>query len=94
MSRKPTLLQIRQHTHITTQQLATQAGVSLSQAYTVEIGGFSSEQVARQVVNAFVALSGQPLRLDDIRINCPTAPWAHASHPRSDVSKDQHSPLS
>ncbi len=38
--KKPTLLRLRQKTSITTQQLAFEAGVSLTEAYVVEIGGF------------------------------------------------------
>ena len=72
--KKPTLLSIRQRTDITTEQLALAAGVTLSQAYTVEIGGFVHTDVAQKVMKAFAQLSGMYYTLDDIRLhNVPPA---------------------
>ncbi len=67
--KKPTLLSIRQHTQISTQQLAKEADVSLTETYVVEIGGFTHEDVARKVIAAFVKLSGVYYTLNDIRLH-------------------------
>lgn len=66
---KPTLLSIRQKTTVTSIQLAEVAGLSLGQAYTVEIGGFTDEMNTQKVLDAFEKLTGQKLHLSDIRIN-------------------------
>ncbi len=66
---KPTLLSIRQRTRISTEQLAKEAGVSLTEAYVVEIGGFTRKEVAVRVLAAFVKLSGLYYTLDDIRLH-------------------------
>ena len=73
-TRKPTLLSLRLRTTITTQEVAEQADVSLTQAYVVEIGGFADREVAEKVVRAFSALSGMPYTLDDIRIQNVSTP--------------------
>lgn len=80
--KKPTLLSIRKRTDITTEQLALAAGVTLSQAYTVEIGGFVHTDVAQKVIKAFVQLSGIYYTLDDIRLhNVPrTQPKDHTRY--------------
>ncbi len=65
--KKPTLLSIRQHTSISTQQLAHEAGVSLTETYVVEIGGFASRETAQKVITAFSRLSGIHYSLDDIQ---------------------------
>jgi len=84
MERKPTLLSIRQqHTHITTEQLAEEAGMSLGQTYTVEIGGFTTKDTAVQVLAAFRRLSGKAYTLDEIRFqNTPPiqAPQKQMTH--------------
>ncbi len=67
--KKPTLLSIRQRTRISTEQLAKEAGVSLTEAYVVEIGGFTRKEVAVRVLAAFVKLSGLYYTLDDIRLH-------------------------
>lgn len=66
--KKPTLLSIKHRTGITTEQLATEAGVTLGQAYTVEIGGFVDREVAERVLNAFTKLTGLHYTLDDIQL--------------------------
>ena len=66
-TKKPTLLSLRLQTTITTQEVAQKAGVSLTQAYVVEIGGFTDRESAKKVVLAFSALSGTHYTLDDIR---------------------------
>ena len=73
-TRKPTLLSLRLGTTITTQEVAERAGVSLTQAYVVEIGGFANREVAEKVVRAFSALSGTPYTLDDIRLQNVSTP--------------------
>lgn len=67
-TKKPTLLSLRQKTDMTTQQLAQHAGVSLTEAYVVEIGGFVDQETARRVVVAFSQLSGMHCTIDDIRL--------------------------
>lgn len=67
-AKKPTLLSLRQKTDMTTQQLAQYAGVSLTEAYVVEIGGFVDRETARRVVIAFSRLSGTRYTIDDIRL--------------------------
>jgi hypothetical protein len=68
--RKPTLLSIKQKAHrkVTTEQLAKEAGVTLGQAYTVEIGGFVDADTAERVVAAFTKLTGMHYTLDDIQL--------------------------
>jgi len=68
--RKPTLLSIkhRAHLRVNTEQLASEAGVTLGQAYTVEIGGFVDIDIAERVVAAFVRLTGTHYTLDDIQL--------------------------
>jgi predicted transcriptional regulator len=75
--KKPTLLSIRQHTQISSQQLAKEAGVSLTETYVVEIGGFTHEDVAKKVIAAFVKLSGMYYMLDDIRLHNVPSTRAH-----------------
>ncbi len=67
-AKKPTLLRLRQQAGISTQELAQQAGVSLTQAYVVEIGGFADRAIAERVIRAFSQLSGTAYTLDDIRL--------------------------
>ena len=47
-TKKPTLLSLRQRTRITTQDVAQKAGVSLTEAYIVEIGGFADRSSCRE----------------------------------------------
>ncbi len=75
-TKKPTLLSLRQQTTITTQQLAQKAGISLTQAYIVEIGGFADRTIAEKVIAAFSLLSGKQYTLDDIRLQNVSAPVA------------------
>lgn len=72
--RKPTLLSLRQQTKITTQEVADKAGVSLTQAYVVEIGGFTDREIAEKVIRAFSYLSGMHYTLDDIRLQNVSTP--------------------
>ena len=65
-TKKPTLLSLRQLTTITTQEVAEMAGVSLTQAYVVEIGGFTESEIAEKVISAFSTLSGTRYTLEDI----------------------------
>ncbi|MBA2680051.1 MAG: hypothetical protein H0U76_16845 [Ktedonobacteraceae bacterium] len=67
-AKKPTLLSIKQRTGITTEQLAAEAGVTLGQAYTVEIGGFVDREIAESVVKAFTKLTGLQYTSDDIQL--------------------------
>ena len=67
-TKKPTLLSLRQKMGMTTTQLAQYAGVSLTEAYVVEIGGFVDPETARRVVAAFSQLSGTFCTIDDIRL--------------------------
>ena len=78
-TKKPTLLSLRQHTKITTQEVAQQAGVSLTEAYVVEIGGFADGEIAERVVRAFSQLSGTPYTLDDIRLQNVATPVSQRS---------------
>ncbi len=78
-TKKPTLLGLRQHTNITTQDLAQQAGVSLTEAYVVEIGGFANRAIAEKVLRAFSQLSGTLYTLDDIRLQNVSTPVAQRS---------------
>ena len=72
--KKPTLLSLRQKTTITTQEVAQRAGVSLTQAYVVEIGGFTERAIAEKVIRAFSVLSGTHYTLDDIRLQNVSTP--------------------
>ncbi len=73
---KPTLLSLRQHTTITTQDVAQKAGVSLTEAYIVEIGGFADRKIAEKVLSAFSLLSGMQYTLNDIRLQNVSTPIA------------------
>ncbi len=73
-TKKPTLLSLRQQTTITTQDLALKAGVSLTEAYIVEIGGFADRTVAEKVLSAFSLLSGTQYTLNDIRLQNVSTP--------------------
>ena len=78
-AKKPTLLRLRQQTGISTQELAQQAGVSLTEAYVVEIGGFANSEVAEKVIRAFSLLSGTAYTLDDIRLQNVSTPVSQRS---------------
>ena len=73
-AKKPTLLRLRQQTSISTQELAREAGVSLREAYIVEIGGFANREIAEKVIMAFSQLSGTLYSLDDIRLQNVSTP--------------------
>ncbi len=75
-TKKPTLLSLRQQTMITTQELALKAGVSLTEAYIVEIGGFADRTIAEKVLSAFSLLSGMSYTLNDIRLQNVSTPVA------------------
>lgn len=75
-TKKPTLLSLRQQTTITTQELAQKAGVSLTQTYIVEIGGFADRTIAEKVIAAFSLLSGMRYTLNDIRLQNVSTPVA------------------
>jgi hypothetical protein len=84
---------LRQQTRITTQELAREAGVSLRDAYIVEIGGFVERQIAEQVINAFSRLSGTSYTLDAIRLQNVSTPVARRSS-LSDLPTTQHPTIS
>ena len=73
-TKKPTLLSLRLQTTITTQEVAQKAGVSLTHAYVVEIGGFADRAIAEKVIDAFSQLSGMRYTLDDIRLQNVSTP--------------------
>ncbi len=73
-AKKPTLLRLRQQAGISTQELARAAGVSLTEAYVVEIGGFADKTIAEKVIRAFSQLSGAQYTLDDIRLHNVSTP--------------------
>ena len=73
-TKKPTLLSLRQKTKITTQEVAEKAGVTLTQAYVVEIGGFADRAIAEKVIAAFSQLSGTRYTVDDIRLQNVSTP--------------------
>ena len=50
---KPTLLDIKRTTGITTQALAEKAQLPIADVFTVEIGGCASWELAQKVVRAF-----------------------------------------
>jgi predicted transcriptional regulator len=87
--KKPTLLRLRQKTSITTQQLALEAGVSLAQAYVVEIGGFVDREIAEKVISAFSQLSGTHCTLNDIRLQ-NVSPPASSKSGISDLPTTKH----
>ncbi|GCE20889.1 hypothetical protein [Dictyobacter kobayashii] len=79
---KPTLLELRRNTTITSEQLAHESGVTLAQSYAVEIGGFVDEHVARTVMSTFSRLTHQHVTLNDIRWRHPVA-WIPSSRRRA-----------
>ncbi len=90
--KKPTLLSIRQQTKITTQEIAQQAGVSLTETYVVEIGGFADRAIAEKVLRAFSQLSGTAYTLDDIRLQNVSTPVAQRSQ-LSDLPTTKHATI-
>jgi hypothetical protein len=62
------LLDIKRTTNVTTQEIAEQAKLPVSDVFVVETGGFSSRETAQRVVTAFNQLSGMRVMVDDIRI--------------------------
>lgn len=64
-----TLLDIKRTTAVTTQAIAERAQLPVADVFTVETGGFCSEEIARQVLTAFNQLSGMQLRLEDIALH-------------------------
>ena len=54
-------------TNITTQKIAQWAQLSTTDVFTIEVGGYSSEENVRKVVAAFNHLSGMNIRPEDIR---------------------------
>ena len=87
--KKPTLLKLRQKTSITTQQLALEAGVSLTETYVVEIGGFVDREIAEKVVTAFSRLSSTQYTLNDIRLQ-NVSPPASSKSGISDLPTTKH----
>lgn len=75
MNDRKRLLELRREANLTSQQLADAAGVSLSQSYTVEIGGFVDQTTAEKVIRAFSLLTNSSHTLDEFQMNCS----AHAS---------------
>jgi hypothetical protein len=66
---KPTLLEVKRTTTITTQALAERTGLPIADVFTVEVGGFSSRENVQKVVTAFNQLSGMHVSREDIRIS-------------------------
>ncbi|HTI13843.1 MAG TPA: helix-turn-helix transcriptional regulator [Dictyobacter sp.] len=73
---KPTLLQLRRQTHITSARLAQAAGVTPGQAYAVEVGGFVSVEIAQRVLQTFNRLTHMHYTLHDIALHL-TQHWQH-----------------
>jgi predicted transcriptional regulator len=70
MTEKPTLQQIRKSMEgqeITRDALARKAGLSYGEVYLADIGGYLAESKIKQVLWAFHELSGQKVRIKDIR---------------------------
>jgi hypothetical protein len=63
---KQTLLQIKRGTPVTTQEIAQQAQLPLSDVFVVETGGFTSQDKVSRVLAAFNHLSGMHLTRNDI----------------------------
>ncbi len=67
--KKPTLLELRRNQQFTSEQLAHEAGLLLTQSYIVEIGGYCQEATAKRVLAAFNRLSHRTYTLNDIDWN-------------------------
>ncbi|HLZ62214.1 MAG TPA: hypothetical protein VKR06_35155 [Ktedonosporobacter sp.] len=63
------LMKIRQEHHLTTAELAQEAGVPLRVAYLCEIGGWVDEEEARKVVNALSRLTEKFYTLEMLGLN-------------------------
>jgi hypothetical protein len=81
-NQKPTLLQLRRQTSITSTLLAQAAGVTLGQAYAVEVGGFVSIEIANRVLQTFNRLTRMHYTLHDIAQHL-TRHWQHTTSPRN-----------
>ncbi len=77
---KPTLLVLRRQAHITSEVLATTAGVPLAHSYAVEIGGFCREETALKVLAAFNYLNHCSYSLADIQWQRPATWTTSLSH--------------
>jgi hypothetical protein len=67
IAEKDTLLTLCRKAHITSEQLAREAGLPVYQIYTVEIGGYCQERIVKQVVDAYNKLSRQQHTIDEIQ---------------------------
>ena len=52
---------------LTTQDIAKKANLPISTVFTLEVGGYSTKEVAQRVITAFNQLSGMQVTLDQIR---------------------------
>lgn len=63
---KQTLLNIKRTTSITTREIADTTGLTISETFIVEAGGYSTQEKVEKVLRAFNRLSGMQVRLSDI----------------------------
>ena len=63
--KKPTLLQVRRHHHLTTKEVADLAGVPLRIAYLMEIGGITEREDVQKILAALASLTQQVYTVDD-----------------------------
>lgn len=66
---KQKLLYLRREANITSQKLASVAGVPLHMEYLMEIGGLVDSQTAKQVLEAFSNLVGKTYTLENVEVN-------------------------
>lgn len=66
---KQKLLYLRREANITSQELASAAGVPLYIEYLMEIGGRVDSQTAKQVLEAFSNLVGKTYTLENVEVN-------------------------
>jgi len=70
---KPAFQHIRQKAktkdgqQITRQDIATLSGLSIGEAYVIDIGGYSSKQKIYKALEAFRKLTGRMLTIDDVK---------------------------
>jgi hypothetical protein len=66
---KQKLLDIKRTTKITTEDIAKQAQLRVSDVFMVEVGGYATWETALKVVTAFNQLSGSHIKVDEIKFS-------------------------
>lgn len=69
MTERPRFLTVRRLWGLTSEQVAQEAGLTLTEEYRAEIGGTVEPEVAERLLTAFARLTGRKWTLEEIAIN-------------------------